>query len=68
MTWEEFINSEYNTEEIYINSSSGIHKVQDTNSQISRYTLYTNDYVWVSQNDYIIDNKSYIFIEDGAGS
>jgi hypothetical protein len=67
MTWEEFINSEYNTEEVYIVSSPGVLKVQNENGQLTRYTLYTNDYVWVSQNDYIIDNKSYIFIGDGAG-
>ena len=67
MTWGEWANSEYNTEEVYTVSSSGILKVSDENGQLTRYTLYTNDYIWVSQNDYIINNKSYIFIGEGAG-
>lgn len=68
MTWEEWINSEYNANNLIYINDIGICKTSDGNGQLTRYTLYTNDYVWVSQNDYIIDNKSYIFIADGAGS
>ena len=68
MTWEEWINSEYNANNLIYINDIGICKTSDGNGQLTRYTLYTNDYVWVSKNDYIVNNKSYVFMGVGAGA
>lgn len=69
MTWEEWKYSEYNADNlISLDSSSYVYKNIDENGQLIKITLYTNDYVLVLKNDYIIDNKSYIFIAPGGGN
>ena len=69
MTWDEWAVSEYDANNlIYIDDSYGICKTPDGNGQMSQYILYTNNYVQVSKNDYIVNNKSYVFMGVGAGS
>ena len=71
MTWEEFVNSEYNTDNlIHINndrdSDNCVYKKKYEGQAGATYFVFTADSNMVLKKDLIISNESYISLVGGS--